>query len=88
MSFVMLTANLIANALLGWFPIIASVLMGALGALLLLVSLGYLFQTLWLLCCGHRVIATVVDYRNEQGPLPNGHGSWQSHSSNPHGKIT
>jgi len=65
MSFVPVTA-LFANGLLSWLPIIASVVMGAFGGLILLVGLGFLFQTVWLMCSGSRVIATVMGYRNEE----------------------
>ncbi len=51
---------------MNWILIIAYVTMGALGGLLLLVSLAFVFHTLWLLCSGRRVMATVVGYRNEE----------------------
>ena len=65
MLFVPVTA-LFANGLLSWLPFIASVVMGALGGLVLLVGLGFFFQTLWLLCCGSCVMATAIGYRNEE----------------------
>ena len=61
-----LVGNLIPEGLFDWIPTVVAAVLGVVGGILLLISVGLLFQTLWLLCCGRRVIATVAGYRNEE----------------------